>query len=160
MVRTEVNNDIPSKGKLFVRNLFIIIWPIEFLVLTFSKEKKIIGDNVAKTVVLNNPEKSKKLYRISALITLFAAFYIFTNLFTSAAIKSSEAYKVASVYIESNKQLKEDLGDIVKYENTSNSGISVSNGYGTANIEIAIEGTKSVETLTFYLQKNQMENGK
>lgn len=153
MVRTEVSHEIPTKGKLFIRNLFIMIWPIEFLVLAFSREKKRIGDNVAKTVVLNNSEKSKRLYRILALVGFFGAFYLFANLFTSAAIRSSEAYKAASVYIESNEELKKEVGDIVSYESTSNSGISITNGYGSAYIEISIEGTKSTGTFTLYLQK-------
>ena len=53
MVRDENNqNEIPSIGRLFLRNLFIIIWPVEDIVLATSDQKKRPGDNVAKTVVV------------------------------------------------------------------------------------------------------------
>jgi uncharacterized RDD family membrane protein YckC len=52
MVRDENDqNEIPSFGRLFLRNLFIIIWPIEFIVLATNEQKKRLGDKVAKTVV-------------------------------------------------------------------------------------------------------------
>ena len=41
MVRDENNHtEIPSVARLFIRNLLIIIWPIEFIVLAISQEKK------------------------------------------------------------------------------------------------------------------------
>ena len=69
MVRDKDNqNEIPSFGRLVLRNLFIPIFPIEFIVLAASKQKKRIGDIVAKTVVVKNPNKPAKFPRISALI--------------------------------------------------------------------------------------------
>ena len=65
MVRDEKNrNDIPTFGRLLLRNVFIIIWPIEFIVLALSDNKKRIGDIVAKTLVLKNPNKPEKLPRV------------------------------------------------------------------------------------------------
>ena len=40
MVRNEIDfNTIPSFWKMLIRNVFIIIWPIEFIVLAVSDEK-------------------------------------------------------------------------------------------------------------------------
>ena len=69
MVRDENNpNEIPSFGRLFLRNLFIIIWPVEFIVLATNDQKKRLGDRIAKTIVVKNPNKPTKLPRILTLI--------------------------------------------------------------------------------------------
>ena len=62
MVRDASNHDeVPSFGRLFLRNLFVIIWPVEFIVLASSPERKRLGDKTAKTVVVENPNKPAKL---------------------------------------------------------------------------------------------------
>ena len=62
MVRDAVNVDnIPSIGRLFLRNLLVIIWPIEFFILATNDEKKRLGDKIAKTTVVKNPTRRKKL---------------------------------------------------------------------------------------------------
>jgi len=41
VVRNQDNREeIPSFGRLFLRNLFIIIWPVEFLVLAITRIRK------------------------------------------------------------------------------------------------------------------------
>ena len=42
-------NEVPSFGILPIRSLFIKIWPIEFIVLASSQEKKRLSDKTAKT---------------------------------------------------------------------------------------------------------------
>src|SRR5688500_12026841 len=55
MVRDQMNpNEIPSFGRLLIRNLFIIIWPVEFIVLAANPDKKRLGDTVVKTIVVKN----------------------------------------------------------------------------------------------------------
>ena len=81
MVRDENNpNEIPSFGRLFLRNLFIPIFLIEFIVLAASEQKKRLGDIVAKTVVVKNPNKSAKFPRILALIGVGVVFFGFSFL--------------------------------------------------------------------------------
>ena len=103
MVRDENDqNEIPSFGRLFLRNLFIIIWPVEFIVLATNDQKKRLGDKVAKTVVVKNPNKTTKLPRILALIGVGITFFVFVFLFAGSAMKNSDAYKVATKEISSS----------------------------------------------------------
>ena len=44
---------VPSASKLFLRQIFSFLWPIEFLVLAFSSENRKIGDIIAGTSVYN-----------------------------------------------------------------------------------------------------------
>ncbi|MCV9385068.1 RDD family protein [Reichenbachiella ulvae] len=55
MVRTEESYQLPSKKQLFIRNLYLVIWPIEYLVLAASEDNKRWGDEKANTVVVYTP---------------------------------------------------------------------------------------------------------
>src|SRR5262245_28743940 len=55
-VRDEKNPELtPSFVRLFVRNLFYIIWPVEFLVLIANSDKRRLGDRTTGCIVLTDP---------------------------------------------------------------------------------------------------------
>ena len=156
MIRNENDyNTIPSFWKMFIRNVFIIIWPIEFIVLAASNDKKRIGDKVTKTIVIKNPNKPKRLPRIIALIGLGAVFFSFTYLFAGSAMKSSDAYKVAVQNIEANKEIIEETGGITGYGMMPAGNVSITNGQGQAQLQIKVLGKiKNIE-VSVYLEKEQ-----
>ena len=47
------NFAVPSASRLFLRQVFSFIWPVEFLVLIFSSDNRKIGDKIAGTGVYN-----------------------------------------------------------------------------------------------------------
>ena len=47
------NHAVPSISRLFLRQIFTFIWPVEFLVLVFNREQRKIGDIIAGTGVYN-----------------------------------------------------------------------------------------------------------
>jgi uncharacterized RDD family membrane protein YckC len=145
--------EVPSKAKLFIRNLLIIIWPIEFLVLAFNKDKKRLGDNYTKTIVLKNPDKAVKSYRIIALVFIFLVFFGFTTLFTGTALKSSEAYKIAIHNIENNTDILKETGGIKGYGSFPKGNINVTNGFGQAGLEIKVIGNTRDMEVSIFLEK-------
>lgn len=154
MVRDENNqNQIPSFGRLFLRNLFIIIWPVEFIVLATNDQKKRLGDKVAKTVVVKNPNKPTKLSLILALIGVGATFFVFVFLFAGSAMKNSEAYKVATKEIEQNKDIIAETGGIKGYGMIPTGNVSISNGQGHAQLEIKVLGNTKDLNISVYLEK-------
>jgi uncharacterized RDD family membrane protein YckC len=49
MVRDEnTTTEVPSFGRLLIRNFFLILWPVEFIVLAASDQKQRLGDKAAK----------------------------------------------------------------------------------------------------------------
>ena len=161
MVRNETNeNSIPTFWKLFIRNLFLMIWPIEFIVSVFDKNKKRIGDKVTNTVVLKNPKKAMKTYRIITLVAFGLVFYGFTTLFSEATFKSSEAYKAAIVSIESNNEIIMQTGGIKSYGPFPKGKISITNDYGHAEISISINGKEKDAKVTVILEKKPNESWK
>lgn len=156
MVRDEKNrNEIPLFGRLFLRNVFILIWPIEFIVLALSDEKKRIGDILAKTLVLKNPNKPKKMPRILSLLGVGAIFFVFLFAFIGNAMKSSEAYKLAIQEIEKNTEIKKETGGIVGYGFMPTGNINISGNDGQAQLEITVKGKlKDIDVNTYLESKD------
>ncbi|PTB97352.1 RDD family protein [Marivirga lumbricoides] len=154
MVRDDKKIDeIPSFGRLFIRNLFIIIWPVEFIVLAASHEKKRLGDKTANTIVVKNPDKPSKLPRITALVGIVVAFFAITIIFAGTAMKSSEAYKVAVNEIEQNQEILDKTGGIKGYGMMPAGSVNISNGMGYAQLEIKVEGNEVDLNVSVYLTK-------
>ena len=154
MVRDENNqNEIPSFGRLLLRNLFIIIWPVEFIVLATNDQKKRLGDKVAKTVVLKNPNKPTKLPRFLVLIGVGVTFFVFVFFFVGSAMKNSDAYKIAISEIEKNEQIITETGGIKGYGMMPTGNVSISNGQGQAQLEIKILGNTKDVNVSVYLEK-------
>lgn len=159
MIRDENNpNEIPSFGRLFIRNLFIIIWPIEFIILATSDNKKRLGDKIAKTIVLKTQNETIKAPRILALIGVGIVFFTFIFLFTASVMKKSDAYKVAIYEIEQNKEIVSESGGIIEYGMMPTGNINISNGYGEAQLKIKVIGNEKDLNIDVYLTKKP--NGK
>lgn len=154
MVRDASNpNEVPSFGRLLLRNLFIVIWPIEFFVLASSQEKKRLGDKTANTLVFKNPNKPTKLPRILALMGIVAVFFTFMVLFIGSAMKSSEAYKVAVRAIERDQEILNETGGIIGYGMIPSGNVNISNGNGQAQLEIKVLGNEKELKVSVYLTK-------
>lgn len=143
----------PSFGRLFVRNLFVILWPVEFIVLASSQEKKRLGDKTANTSVVVNPNKPAKLPRILVLGCVGIGFFAFTMLFVGNAMKSSDAYKVAIREVEQNQEILAETGGIKAYGMMPEGNISISNGHGQATLQIKVIGNEKELQVSVYLEK-------
>ena len=154
MVRDANKPDhVPSFGRLLLRNVFVILWPVEFIVLALSKEKKRLGDMIAKTVVVGNPDKPGKLPRI-ATVAAFACIFIATMLFVSiSAIKNSGAYKVAITEIEKNPEILKETGGIRGYGTMTGGKVNIENGAGEARLQIKVLGDEKDLNVDVYLTK-------
>jgi uncharacterized RDD family membrane protein YckC len=154
MVRdTNHPNNFPSFVKLFTRNLLLIIWPVEFIVLAADREKRRLGDRAAGTMVVNNPNKSNKGPRILTLVGVCTAFFAFSFLFAGSAIKSSDAYKVAVREIEVNEEILNATGGIKGYGMMPAGNINISNGIGEARLQIKVLGIEKDLNVNVYLTK-------
>lgn len=154
MIRDENNqNEIPSFGRLFLRSLFIIIWPIEFIMLATNNQKKRLGDKVTNTVVLKKSIKPTKLPRILVLVGVGVAFFIFLFLFVGSTIKNSDAYIVATLNIEQNKEIINETGGVKGYGMMPTGNISITNGHGEAQLQIKVLGNKKDLDVRVYLDK-------
>lgn len=154
MVReNESDEKTPSFGKLFIRNLPIVIWPVEVIALILNSNKRRLGDILAGAVVLENKNKSKKSKRIVALVLIFAAFFGFMFLFIGSAMKDSEAYKIAIQSIEENESIIQKSGGITGYGMLPTGNIRASAQSGYAELQIKVVGKESDVIVSVILEK-------
>ncbi len=158
MVRDANNpNEAPPLGRLFIRNLWLIIWPVEFIVLALSEDKKRIGDKTANSIVVKNPNKPRKLPLILALAGIGIIYFAFLFLSIISIMKNSAAYKVAISEIEKNEAIISETGGIKGYGMMPSGSVNVTNGNGQAQLEITVLGNEKDVTVSVYLTKEPNE---
>jgi uncharacterized RDD family membrane protein YckC len=143
---------IPIISQLFVRNLTIIIWPIEFFVLGFSKQKRRLGDRIAKTIVIRREDITRGT-RVLSFVILILGFGLLFVCSMGAIVKTSSAYEHAIVHIEASHEVNAAVGNIVGYGVVPMGGIQVQNQYGYAQLKIKINGDKNSIAAVVTLQK-------
>ncbi|GAA0193722.1 hypothetical protein GCM10009122_56640 [Fulvivirga kasyanovii] len=154
MVRNEHDTSSPPTfARLLGRNLLLVIWPVEFLVLVTGNDMKRLGDRVFHTMVFNNPAKPGKLPRILPLIAIAVIAIGGIILFAGSAMKNSDAYKVSVAAIEQNDQIIQETGGIKGYGMMPTGNINISNGYGQAQLNITVLGNEQDITVSTYLEK-------
>ncbi len=136
----EQPDQTPSVIKLFIRNLSLIIWPIEFFILTTSQDKRRIGDKAANTIVVPNPNRPSKILRVLALMGVVSVLFVSMFFSVASLLKNSDAYKVAVQGIEQNETIVRETGGITGYGVIPTGNIKIVNGTGTAELRIKVLG--------------------
>jgi uncharacterized RDD family membrane protein YckC len=70
----------PNIFLLFLRNISLIIWPVEILVLILSKQKQRLGDMIVKTIVIRNHEVRLRyvLLRLFVIVIIITIAFVFS----------------------------------------------------------------------------------
>jgi len=133
--------EVPSIMRLFLRNIFNFIWPVEFIILACSPSKTKFGDRIAETNVYRVSRKPK-------LVMLIVPIFLIVVLFTGsiifgvfAAIRHHPSYQTALSYIEANPRIIEQIGDIEGFGFFPNGNITISEGHGQADFTIRVYGS-------------------
>lgn len=129
----------PSILRGFARNILIFIWPIELLVLAFSKKKRRLGDMLASTKVIKLEGNTRKV-RLKFMILVLALMIPAFLLTTSKVIKNSEAYRVATLSLMNNGELVNTIGKVKEFGFFPTGSINVTNGHGLADLNLSIDG--------------------
>jgi hypothetical protein len=153
MVRSYVDpRGLPSFPQRFLRNLMLVLWPVEAISIFFSTEFRRLGDKAANSIVLLNTERARVGFRIIPIILLIGAFIGFSYLYATYALKNSEPYNVSIKYIESSTEARELTGGVKGYGTIPAGHISVANGTGEATFMIQVMGEKKNITADVYLE--------
>ena len=150
--------EVPSIPRLFTRNIFIFIWPIEFLVLACGSSRTKLGDRLAGTNVYRVSSKPKLLMMIVPIILIVAIFVsslVFGIMFT---IRNHSAYQTALDYIETNPRIIELVGDIESFGFFPNGSISTSGGHGQADFTIRVNGSDRTAHVHVRLIREPLED--
>lgn len=138
-------SNVPSIPKLFLRNVFHVLWPVEALSMLFDSGSRRLGDKAANSVVLLNPRKARVGFRIIPIVLLTCGFIFFTFFFSFISIRQSEPYQLAVAYIEANPETHEVTGGIKEFGSFPAGNISIDGDVAEANFMVHVIGeTKSV----------------
>lgn len=146
-------DETPELYKLIFRNMFVLIWFVEFIVMLTDNEGRRLGDKIAKTQVIGY--QSKIVLRI--VITVVLAFSLFvSSLFIGVIqiIKNDASYKAAVQFIKKQNEITTAVGDIQGFGNFPMGSVNYTNGYGTADFSIKVIGKKKSMVVNIYLVKS------
>lgn len=142
----------PSVMRLALRNLSNFIWPVEFFVLAFSKDKRRLGDRATRTVVIRRTDiaMSKRLFLLASIIATFCAVFAFGSAWI---VKNSSAYEQALIHIEADPTVSEMVGSPVSYGYFPAGSVQTQNGYGWAELAIDVIGSRGEISVVVTMQK-------
>jgi uncharacterized RDD family membrane protein YckC len=162
------NNKIPSFIRLFVRNIFLVILPVEILFLLFQKEKRRLGDIVANTIVLTegipmtkmeiieNQRPENKTNKRITVVVIACVCFVFCCV-VEIFIQKSEAYLTAIEYIENNQEIQSKTCGIKRFGLITFGGFTETVCEGTASFTIRVVGKNKNLWYFVSLQKENCE---
>jgi len=130
-------SEVSSAGRLFLRNIFTFIWPVELIILACSPSRTKLGDRLAHTNVYRI-SGVPKLARV--IISIFLVIVIFVGSIM-LILRNHPAYHMALGYIETNPRIIELVGDVEGFGFFPNGSVSITNGYGLADFTIRVNGS-------------------
>ncbi|SHM45129.1 RDD family protein [Gracilibacillus kekensis] len=157
-VRDAKNIDsVPTISRLFVRNLLVIIWPVEFIVLATKENKQRLGDEIARTVVVK--ERDLSLWKLISVILFVIIFSIGILISTILLlVKNSDAYEASINYIENSEEIVEETGGIEGFGFLPSGSVQISNGEGETVYSIRVKGKDEDILVEVYLTKEPSQD--
>lgn len=152
-VREQKNLDsTPSLMNLFLRNLTIVIWPVELIVLLVDKNKRRLGDKLGKTVVV----QSQKVSVLKIILIILLGFILFTFIIFATVmyvIKSSDAYQISESFIEQNEEIKQKTGGVSGFGFLPSGTINITDESGESFLTLKVKGKVKDIVVDIYLTK-------
>jgi uncharacterized RDD family membrane protein YckC len=141
-VRNNVNYSItPSLIKLFVRNIPLLLSPLEVVVIIFNSQKRRLGDLLTGAAVVR-VAPTKTLYVWVAAVFVIGGLVIAPLFAAIFSIKNSAAYQTATQFLAYNEKVKRQIGEVRDFGAFPGGAIQFENGYGHAVLNITVYGLK------------------
>ena len=155
-----------SAFQCFIRNISLMIWPIEGLFMTLNSNKKRMGDYFAQTQVIRDvcvPMSHRFIIACFILVIYQGTPDLPSGEFTPAdftdltqlMVKQSDAYVEAVKIVESQPNIQQLVGDIQDIQLIGNSQINIHNGKGKAHLNLLVIGSLDQLPVNMTLQREQ-----
>lgn len=106
-------------------------------------------------------EKKPKIltsrYKVLTVTAVLLLLILFLGILTSVFLmmKSSDAYQTAETFIKNNKNIKETVGDRMKFGFLPLGSVKVSGQTGVANFKINVKGSRGSTQVNIFLRKQR-----
>ena len=174
------NFTVPHISRLFLRQVFSFLWPVEFFAMILNYENRKLGDKLAGTCVYNLQDYKYYLYRLNyaqsaggvnylqrqaptpykpqklkiagilLAVVLVVAGFIFS---IGMVLRNHESYRLATDYIRASPEIAEYIGEVRGFGFMPTGSISTSPGRGDASFSIRVRGTYGNVRVFAVLQK-------
>lgn len=141
----------PKLHKLILRNILTFIWPVEFIFMMKHSESRKLGDRMANTIVVGKPAKG--LRTAVAVILAVLLFYCSAFFIATQIMRNDASYSTAIEYIKSSEDILSVTGDIKGFGSFPSGSLRYSNGYGSADLIIHVDGSKKDVAVEVYMTK-------
>lgn len=134
-----------------VRNLSLLAWPVEALVMIISSSKKRVGDHLVDTQVCRDTG-IKPSNRWLAVLLIFGSYWLSPNLpdisfseegfmeLSKMVVKQSHAYELAEQHVRSEEAIQRLIGPIKSVSVRISSNIVINNSEGEAEFILDVLG--------------------
>lgn len=138
-IRGVTDDSTPNTGKLVLRNVPLLLLPIEAFLMIFSSDYSRIGDRITNTQVVKLQDRTwtKKLVISVPIIFVVMTSFVYGLQFS---MSRTAAFEVAKEFTLSNEKIKEKVGEIRDVGKFPVANIAMNGGYGSANFLIDIAG--------------------
>jgi uncharacterized RDD family membrane protein YckC len=136
-----------SLKRFFRRGIMKILFPVEGIVLLFSKNNKRLGDLWAKTIVVNKKDNRLKPYtRLTAGILLIVALILIFRIASGIAVKKTDFYTAGLNYLKDN-----NIGEVTGFVKV------VEQERNKVNFIVPVSNTNKDKYAIIYLDRNGNE---
>lgn len=158
--QTDEKFSYTSPKSLITRNLFLVIFPIELLLMVLDKKSRRLGDKYTNTIVIEEigePEFRIQGVRILSVIVLFIGLWLLFTFSTPVGIKKSSGYQLSKEVIFSNPDVFDMVGNIqsigywpevVYKRDRTHYTIKVSGEYGDKAVKVTVNSRFESGVLT------------
>lgn len=143
----------PGFWRMVLRNLMLLVWPVEAILLAFKSDRRRLGDHLTRTTVVHNSVRSIRLVRMAMIAVVMgsvAGFFLITG---NTFIMQSDAYHKAVDYLNRDSQMQQITGGILHFGYFSTGTIVINDGIGHASINIYVDGQSTDVTVEVTLNR-------
>lgn len=160
MVGIRVRNEhdptsTPSVIKLFLRNIPLIVWPLEVFALYINPDKQRFGDIMAKTIVVEYSSKRSILFRLATLLFVLCTSTIIVVVKFYQSVLDSEVYALAIRQIKDNENIMVKTGGIKGFGVLPSGNLYFGEDTSGAYFKVKVLGKDQNAVVHIYLSKEQ-----
>ncbi len=150
-VRNNDNLNVkPPIWKLIVRNIPLIIYPVDMFYILTGKEQVRLGDKIAKTVVVKKEGEKVKVIPIIVIAVIFVSVLSFFVDFPMFSLKNNIAHKKAVEQLTQNRELIEYTGGIKEIKEAKSGSVNPKEKF--AMFRMDIKGVKKDVKIQVFME--------
>lgn len=152
----------------FIRNLPLLAWPVEAIVMIISSSKKRIGDQLVDTQVCRD-KQIKPMSRWLAVLLILGSYWLSPNLpdlefseqgimkFSQMVVKQSHAFELAEQRIRSESAIVTLIGPVQTIDVRITSNIVIHNDEGKAELSLDVVGERGQLPVVINLERKNSQ---